>query len=289
MAKRKTKRKYCPGNFLPKTEEASKKFLKKWERVKDANGQPVITVAQLRVGVGGLKTKDVNITKTKFKQALDGIRYMSGKRAKFDVKLAKFKENMQQWKDCKARGVDLEGCGLSKDMIRRPGKPVSKIVADKGCAGNYKTPTKHGAVRYLKHFFRQLRPNMKDFVPDDAGVFTVMNRRGVGPRGSQANFIPRVRQAIEVVGVAETANIAQNAVSDAMVDALKKLDSIEAKLGKNAESLTKAEAGQAKKVEAAKKRLLTRKDKLEKDKKKLNKYLATVAMRRRKNRKLRRR
>lgn len=224
---------------------------------------------------------------------MDVKAHFDKKIGQYEEKLAQHKENMRQWKECKAKGIDPAEClkelGLSAEMLRRPSKPTGKSHAKKGCAGNYKTPSKHSSVRYLKHFFRQLRPDVKKFIPDNSGVFAMLkSKKKVGPRGSLGNFVPRVREAMEIVGVAETAKIANDAVASGIAKALEQVKVLEKKLAKSDERMGKTEANQAKKLEAVRKRLEARKEKLAKERDTLQSYIAAVQARRARARKGRR-
>jgi len=139
-----------------------------------------------------------------------------------------------------------------------------------------------------------MRGYNKRFIPDDSGVFSMMrSAKKVGPRGSEGNYVPRIRMAMEVVGVADTAKIANDAAQGTLQRALDKLNVLEDKVKRADESLSKAEASKAKKIESVKKRLMTRKAKLEADREKLSRYVHAVSARRnrrgRRNRRLRRR
>lgn len=280
MAKR--KKKYCPGSFRQQTPQAAKRYLAKWAKVKDRNKQPIKSSSQIRVGVAGLKTeKDANIAKIKFKQAMDVMVHLSNRLQEYDTRLARFKENMKQWRACKKKGIKLEECGLKQEYLRHPGKPTGKSHAKKGCPGNFKTPSKRHARGYLRRFFSQMRPDIKRFIPNDSGVFSMLRtRKEIGARGSSANFVPKVRMAMEVVGVADAAKIANDAAQGTLQRVLNKVITLDEKIVKADKSLSSVEKKKAKKISVVRKRLETRKANLLKNKEKLERYVHAVSLRR---------
>lgn len=272
MAKKRKMKKYCPGNFRQPTPDAAKKFLAKWAKagVKSAD--------DVKVGVGNLKTdRDVKLVKIRMKQA-EGILNF------FNKKVEAYEANKVQWADCKQKGIKLADC-FPQGVRLTP--PSGKSTATKGCAGNFRTPSKKNAKNYLKRFFRQFRTDITKFAPDANGVFKMMeSTKKIGPRGSAANFVPKIQEAIEVIGVAEAAEIAMTEIANSIGRANVKLDELAEKLAKSEERATKSEQKLAKQVEDAKKRLTAKKDKLAADKAKLKQYLSSVS--KRKARRLRR-
>lgn len=287
MAKR--RKKHCPGSFRQQTPQVAKRYLARWAKIKDKNKELVRSASQIKLGVGGLKTeKAVNIAKIKYKQATDVLMHLDSRLSEYETRLWAYKENMKQWRACKKKGIKLAECGLKEEYIRHPGKPTGKSHAKKGCAGNFKTPSKKHSRAYLKRFFSQMRPDIRSFIPDDSGVFAMLRtRKEIGKRGSDANFVPKVRMAMEVTGVAETAKIANEASQGTLQRVLNKVIALDEKISKADKTLSRVEKRKAKKVAIARKRLETRKANLQKDKEKLNKYVHAVSMRR--ARKMRRR
>lgn len=261
MAKKKKgkMKKYCPGNFRLPSPAAAKRFITKWEKL----GAPA-------VGVDGLKTeKDVKIAKIRLKQA-ELIQKA------FDKRVEKYAENRKVWADCKAAGTALKDCtGLDQGKLLP--KPDAESHAKKGCAGNFRTPSAKNAKNYLKRFFKQFRTDITDFAPGSDGAFTFQNTTAkFGARGSNANFVQKLQTAIEVVGVGKAAEIAQNEIANSIGRAHIKLEVIANKLAKAQGNLTAAEGKLQKKVEAAQKRLATKKAALEQDKAKLDRYLTAM-------------
>jgi DNA-binding transcriptional MerR regulator len=269
MAKKKKnrlKRKYCAGNFRLPSPAAAKRFITKWEKL----GVPA-------AGVDGLKTeKDVKIAKIRLKQA-ELIQEA------FQKRVDAYAANRKAWADCKGASKTLKECVGPAIAGKLIAKPDHESHANKGCGGNFRVPSKKNSKNYLKRFFKQFRTDISKFAPDATGAFKIhVSEKGskadgfFGQRKANANFIQKIQTAVEVVGVAEAAAIAQQAIKKSMEKAGTKLAEIAAKLNKPSASLTKAEEKLQKNVEAAKKRLAAKKASLETDKEKLEKYLANT-------------
>lgn len=272
MAKKKKarKKKYCGGNFRRPTPQVAAAFIKRWAKhgVRSAN--------DLKVGLGGLKNeKAVKLAQIKFGHAEDVMVDFSKRLSDYEGKHATYQNAFKQWKDCKAKGINLAGCGVKPTA---PGKPTGKSHSvnkpPRKCAGNFKTPAKKNAKSYLKRFFGQFNAEVAKFVPTETGVF---NMAGALANMSTKNFVPKVREAMEIVGAAESAKIAKDAIANAQGRAILKLDALAEKIAKAGARATKAEKKLAGKAEAAKKRLEAAKERVAKDQDKLRTYLSRIA------------
>lgn len=269
------------GNFRQPTAAAAQKYLDGWKK-QGVESETGIAIGKKDPNSGELKdVLAVKQARIRMREAAEIVKHFERRMEKYQASLATFKENLKQFRECQKAGVKPEDCVVKKDMLKRPAKPSPNSKAsDKRRAGNFKPMTKKQAKSYIYRFFRQIRNGLDKFMPSAdadgywAGKFKAMaSKANIGPRGSLANFIPRVHEALEVVGLQDFLKIAKSARKAALDEAQNLLEKYKARKAKQQDRLSAAETKAVAKAEKAKARISKEREKLDKQISNLEKYM----------------